>query len=535
MDTSSDRGPVDAPAGAIVDAVEGQDAPDQAGGSGAQERAFGEPDSGAPLPKRSLASNIAALATSQLITWTLTLLWTLVVPRLLGPEAIGMLVIATSLASLVTVVLSFATRDFLVREMVSDRAGSARLVTTALLTRGAAIPLGFLAAAVYGQIADLDGQAMAVMYLTAAATGCAILVDVALATFQARERMQYIAYVDVWNKSLNALGGIVLAVAGFGIVAISSFGLLIALLALGVALRWVHRLVGLGARPVPATEVLRKARPYWLVSVLFVTYVWTDGLLLGVMVPTEVVGWYGAATRLFTTLGFVAVIIMTASLPRLIAAHLESPARMYAEARQPFEWVVLAGLPLGVGMACTADDLVPLLFGSDYTNSVVPLVILALGLPLTYINTVAAQVFIAAGRPTMLVWLLSIASVSNIALNLVLIPLAQEQWGNGAIGAAASLLVTEILQMILCLAVLGRGLLVRSTLRRIGLAVLATAGMAGVVTLADATPLVVQILLGAVTFVALSLVLRVPTEQEIDVARRVRLRVQGRLSRAGRS
>ncbi|MGB7963882.1 MAG: flippase [Propionicimonas sp.] len=523
MDTTSDRrqgGGRPGPDAALLDAEV------EAFPTGSDES--GGPSAGAEAPGRSLGANVATLATSQLITWTLTLLWTFIVPRLLGPQAIGLLVIATSLASLVTVVLSFMTRDFLVREIVSDRAGVNRLVSTALLTRAAAIPLGFVAATVYGHIAGLDREAMAVMYLTAAATGCVILMDVALATFQASERMQYIAYTDVGSKSLNTLGGVLLALTGFGIVAVSSFSVLVAALALGVALWWAHRLVGLGARPAPAIQVLRKAGPYWLISVLFVAYVWTDGFLLGILVPTEVVGWYGAATRLFTTMGFVAVIVATASLPRMIAAHAESPDRMFAAARQPFEWVFIAGLPLGVGMACTANDLVPFLYGHDYANSVIPLVILSLGLPLTYVNTVAAQVFIASGRPNMIAWLLATASAFNIALNLMLIPLTQEQWGNGAIGAAASLFLTEVVQVCMCMAIIGRKLMSRPALVRLGSAALAAAGMAAAVTLTDAAPLAIQVLLGAVTFVGLCLLLRVPKTSESEMAREGLRRLRGR-------
>jgi O-antigen/teichoic acid export membrane protein len=260
-----------------------------------------------------------------------------------------------------------------------------------------------------------------------------------------------------------------------------------------------------------------------------VAYVLVDGLLLGVMAPTEVVGWYGAATRLFTTLGFVAVIVTTASLPRMITAHAESPERMYAAARAPFEWVVLAGLPLGVGLACVAHDLVPLLYGPEYVNAVVPLVILALGLPLTYVNTVAAQMFVAAGRPTMIVWLLSTASVINVGLNVVLIPLAQDRAGNGAIGAAAALVVTEIIQVTMCMAVLGRSLLIRATLVRIGSAALASAVMAGVVILSGAAPLLIQVLLGAITFTVICLLLRLPTSQEIEAAQRIRGRLTAKL------
>src|SRR4051812_10963679 len=39
-----------------------------------------------------LGRNVTALAGGQLVTWTMTLLWTLVVPRALGPEGLGIVV-----------------------------------------------------------------------------------------------------------------------------------------------------------------------------------------------------------------------------------------------------------------------------------------------------------------------------------------------------------------------------------------------------------------------------------------------------------
>lgn len=497
--------------------------------------AWAEPDSpsaGFRSPARSLGANMATLATSQVITWTVTLMWTLVVPRLLGPEAIGMLVIATSVTSVTAVVVGVTTRDFLVREMVAHASGARALLRTALVTRAAVVPVLFLAVHGYGRMAGFEGGSMTVLYLMAGATACVVLMEPALASFQAAQRMQHIAFTDVANKSLTALGGVVLALAGYGVVAIAGLTFLVAAAALCYALWWAHRLVGLGARRAPASAVLGRARPYWVVSVLFTAYVWADGIFLGLLAPTEVVGWYGAATRLFTTVGFFAVIVTTASLPKMIAAHAAGPDRMFAVARQPFEWVVLAGLPLGVGMACTADELVSFLYGPGYEPSVLPLVILSLGLPLTYINIVANQIFVASARPRLGAWLLAIAAVFNISLNLVLIPLAQERWGNGAIGAAASLLLTEILQVCLSMVVIGRGLLGAATLVRVALGAVATAGMAAVVMMADAAPLPVQVVLGVATFAGLIVLLRVPTTSEWEVARRgmQRLRSCSRIS-----
>lgn len=500
--------------------VEGASAAPGLGGAGHQSQG---------RRSRSLMANVASLAASQVITWTFALLWTFIVPRLIGPEEMGLLVIATSVTSVAAVVLGVTTRDFLVRQMVSDLPHASMLLVAALLTRVAVVPLVFLVGVAYVWFADLGGAGMAVICILAGATAFTMLTEPGLAVFQATERMQYMAYTDVVNKTLQTLGGVLLAYAGFGVVAIAGLNFVVAGLALLLALRWVHRLIGLRAHPAPVAPLVRAAGPYWLVAVFFVAYLWADGLLLGILVPTEVVGWYGAATRLFTTLMFIAAVIAAASLPRLITAHASAPERMFAVAREPFEWVIIIGLPLGVGLACVADDLVPILYGPDYVGATPALAILALGIPLMYMNIMVNQLFIAGGRPKVMATVLAAAAAVNISLNLVLIPLTQERLGNGAVGAAASLLLTEVVQVVIGMALIGRRLLIRSTLQRIVTAWIASAGMAAAVILASPTPLLMQVLVGIAVFAALAVLLHLPTPAELAAARRGVFRVQARI------
>ena len=493
---------------------------------------------GAQRPPRSVARNIVSLATSQGITWGLALLWTFFVPRLIGPEQMGVLTIATSVTALVAVVLSITTKEFLVREIVSNRSAASRLLTLALLLRLATLPAVYLTALVYAHVAELDDRAMTVLYVVAAATVCTMMAEPALATFQATERMQFIAYTDVTNKSLQTLGGILLAAAGFGVISLAGLGLGVALFTLVIALVWAHRLIGLRARPAAALPVIRRAAPYWFVAVFYVAYLWTDAVLLGVLATPEVVGWYGAAMRLFTTMMFVAVIISTASLPRLVAANSRSTEDLYLTARRPFEWVLILGLPIGVGLACTADGVVRLLYGVEYTGAVPALAILGLCLPVMYVNIQVAQVFVASGRPLVMGRILAAAAVFNVAANLLLIPYTEQRWGNGAIGAAMALLLTELCQAVLALAIVGRRLLSRATVLRVAKAAVAAGGMAALLMVLPNMPLPLEILLGAFAFLGLVVLFRLPTPDEVATARLLVARVhaavrRGRLASRG--
>ena len=82
-------------------------------------------------------------------------------------------------------------------------------------------------------------------------------------------------------------------------------------------LRWSLRHVCLQAKTdVRALRALiQESAPYWAFGVFFMIYLWVDTVMLSLMAAPADVAWYGVATRLFTTLMFVPVILSMAWLP----------------------------------------------------------------------------------------------------------------------------------------------------------------------------------------------------------------------------
>src|SRR5919199_4778372 len=93
-------------------------------------------DSLEPVPgAASIGRNLAAMASGQLVTWTMTLAWTLVVPRLLGPAGMGLIVAAWSVTGMLATVLGFGTRNYLVRAIVVTPDDAGQLIGTGVLLR----------------------------------------------------------------------------------------------------------------------------------------------------------------------------------------------------------------------------------------------------------------------------------------------------------------------------------------------------------------------------------------------------------------
>jgi O-antigen/teichoic acid export membrane protein len=461
------------------------------------------------------------LAGSQAVTWTLTLLWTLIVPRLLGPTEMGRLTTAFAVTGVLGVLLGQGTKNYLVREMVARPERGPDLLGAALVFRASVLPLFVAGILVYARFAHFGSDGAWVLYLATAATFLTLLAEPAQAVFQAVERMEYLAYTSVIDQAIQCAFGIGLAVLGFGAKGLIGCALVSAGLLLILKIHWARPQMRINLRTSPRAirSMLTESLAYWAFGVFFMIYLWIDSVILSLMAKPDVVGWYGVATKLFTTLMFVPVILSTAWLPRLVSAFEEGRDRLRDASRAPVEVVVILSLPICVAAAMTAGPVIRLLYGESYRNAGPVMAILALVIPFMYLNIMLNQVLIAARRQAQWTWVMAGATVVNPILNLILIHVCETRYHNGAIGAAIALLLTEALIVGVGMAIVGREVLCRSSVWRWVRAGAAALGMWAVMYLSRPLGIFVSAGLGAITFASLGLLLRVASAEEISATR----------------
>jgi O-antigen/teichoic acid export membrane protein len=470
--------------------------------------------------------NVVYLSGSLVATSIMTILWTLFVPRRIGAHGMGLIVMAWSGYSIFGAVGSFGMRTMLVREIAANVRRAPQLLGSAIIVRLLSILPFLLITGLYVQLGHFRDEQALVLYLATGVAVCLLLSDPYLAAFQAIERMKYLALADVLNKTLLSACGIALVVMGFGATALVALMLASAATVLALNVVWCRRYFSIDWHVEPArlAALVKDSLPYWGYSLFSTFYLWVGSAMLAVMVPTYVVGWYGGPTKLLGTLMFVPVILSMAWLPKLVSAFTESPDRLRQVAHVPTEQMLVLSLPVSVGGALIADPLIRFLYGPEFLPSIVVFIVLTLCVVPTYFNWAAYQILVACKRQAVWTKALAFVSVVNPILNLVLIPTFQGRYGNGAIGAALSFLITELLLLGIAVMVI-HPFLQRQTLTRVLKSALATLGMAGAVWLAGAVSpvgggLVVKVAVGATTFVALALLLRIATSEEIRVVRR---------------
>ncbi len=484
-----------------------------------------------------IVKNASVLFASQIITWALTLLLTIFLPRFLGPAAVGQFHLANSLWAVVAIVATFGMDVLLVKETARAPGRAAELFGTTLVLRSLLYLLGAGFLVLYTWIAGYEAETLQVIAVVGIANLIVQMTGACEALLKGVERMEFISYGNIAAKTLLTVLSIALLLLGQSVVAIAAVGIVAALVNLLLQLRYLRRLqlLTFSFQWGLARWMLRASFPYLLVYAFLVLYMQVDIVIISLLVNEEGVGWYGAADQLFGTLLFIPTVFMTAVFPALSRLYTSASESLPRLMSRSFDLLLLVSVPIGFGIIVIADSLVVLLFGPAFANSGPILAVMGLVLILTYQNMLISQFVISTDRQNVWTGIMVAAVLASIPLDLLLIPLCQQLFNNGAIGGALAFIVTELGMLLVGLRYLPQGAL-DSNNGRLALRVL-LAGMMMVAAIwwmrgwASGWLLAYPILVGAAVYVTAVLALRVVSAEERELFRQLAQNVLLRVRR----
>jgi O-antigen/teichoic acid export membrane protein len=171
-------------------------------------------------------------------------------------------------------------------------------------------------------------------------------------------------------------------------------------------------------------------------------------MLLSWLKGPHAVGIYGVAYRLLEAIVAFPGFFYVSVFPLLAqgAARRDLDNVRYV-AQRAFDLLVLAAVPVVLGTAMLAPQIVDALAGSKFGAAATPLRIVIVGAGSMFVNGLFTYVLIAIGRQALLVWVTLATLTLNVALNLALIPLYS--YTAAAAVATGSELLTLVLLLVL--------------------------------------------------------------------------------------
>lgn len=377
----------------------------------------------------------------------LTFLFTLITARLLTPEDFGIVAVAT----LTITVATFVVRQGISEALIRQSELSERHIHTAFVINLAVGTFAALAVAALAQpIAALAHKPLLAPALLVLAPQCVLSAITFVGVGLLRRRLAYrgLALRSLIGTSLGYAVVILLALHGFG-----AWSMILGQLANGLVSTIVI-LWSAGYRPrlvfarQEAHALARIAVP--IAGYALPNLVGTAAVLtLGVWLPAERVGAFYVAERLLQ-----AVFMLTGgsiadlALP-VLARLLHGGADPNLAFRRAFQIAAVVCLPAFSGLALSADLLVPLLFGPQWTEAITPTRILALSGLAASVTALSAQILIAAGDPR----------AALLAHSAAIVPGAVALAGLAPLGLVPALLGRAFAQLAGC--TVGLGLLRR--------------------------------------------------------------------------
>ncbi len=465
--------------------------------------------------------NASAMLISQVVTWTLTLVFSIVMRRVLGPEGSGHIVIAQSIWLIAGVFIGFGMDLLLTKEIARNPERAAELLGTSYLMRVGFYLIGSVVVFGYSALLGYDPQTTLLVQVVGLSTLFMQLAKASQATHQGLETMEFISISDIASKLANTLLGVLVLFLGFREMAVAWVmvaATLVLFLAQAYFLRSRHWLRPTFRRDL-TLWMLRASLPYMASVFGMVAYSELSVISISMQVDTAEVGWYGAATQIFGTLLFGAVVYNTVTFPSMARAHTATPERMPELLRRNLEFILLLSVPIGLGVFAVGDKLMVLLFGADFAPSGQILQVLGFILIFMYLNVLFGQYFNAIDRQHIWTTVVIISALLIVPLNFIMVPWAQRTFGVGALGGAFSFLITEAGQFVAGWLLVPRGTLTLRSVRYILQVSLAGVLMVACVWMVRDMFIAVPIVVGALTYPALALLLGAISQEDLALIR----------------
>lgn len=193
-----------------------------------------------------------------------------------------------------------------------------------------------------------------------------------------------------------------------------------------------------------ARALASRAAPLVAGSLLSLLVYNADLIFLRFLRGIEAVGLYAAAYAIISFLANMSVAYGSSLLPTL-SRLAEEPAAQEELYQTATAQTFAVALPIAVGGVLVAPGLIAVVFGPEYSASVLPLQILFATVLVSVFRSVGAAGLLAHGREDLILRMNGIATAANLCLNAALIPFY------GMAGAAVATVITE-----LCRATLAR-------------------------------------------------------------------------------
>lgn len=185
--------------------------------------------------------------------------------------------------------------------------------------------------------------------------------------------------------------------------------------------------------------------PLMFFSIIGSLFYWVDTLMLGYYKGATYVGHYSVAMSLAFLLLMTSELLTPLFFPMVMKAYSQRKMAIIKNlSKQLTKWIFLINLPLFLSIFLFPGAFINILFGSAFSKANNALRILSIGTLFSSVIVISNQLMYASGKSKLILSNIVISTITNIVLNIILIPIPKILFIENPYGLEGAAIATTI-------------------------------------------------------------------------------------------
>lgn len=404
--------------------------------------------------KTTIAKNASSLVAADVITIILEAILTIFIARKLGASNFGLLVFAMSFTRVSSFFIRFGFRNLISRDIAKEPGKTSDYLGHIFFIQLIFSVIVFI---VILSILHLTNSRQEKIFIVMIALFIMIMdafIEFFNAFFRGHQKTEYEALIKIILHVLTVSTGITILLLGYGLIPLLGVRLAVYLFTFFLGYSLVTKKFSRPNFHVHldlCIQIIKSAIPFATLGILVTMNAQLGTIFLSFIHGDEVTGWYSAALRLCNVFGFIPAAFIGAVLPamsKFSQNHLQN--RLIKTYEGTLKFLLIIVLPIAVGTTLLADNLILLIYGEGYQQSILVLRILIWFLVFSFLNHGYMSAFASVNNEKKFVKIQVLGTIMNVCLNIILIP------SLGIIGVSIALVASQIIIFIVSTYILTR-------------------------------------------------------------------------------
>ena len=374
-------------------------------------------------PTKNLAWPFAEKALRLFLGTALTLL----IARQIGPSEFGAFSSVFASYMLFGALVGLGLKDVVIDEIASGRTSPCMVLNTAsTIVFAASLILSVAFVVLINLIYPGYGTEFWVSFLLSA-----ILLlkgfEVLLIGLEAHAELRSISLSQQISIIVGAIGKLTILLIGATVISFATVIILEFLALYAAAMVFAsqsgHVLSLRAFRFEYAIAILKRSWPLAISSLAAIGYFYVDQIIIAMLMDTQAVGIYAAASRISQQLYVLPTVLVAAYYARLTHVHAQSPTTFDEGFKALAIVLITLALILWGVMLLLSEPLLALVLGNQFDETAPILKLHALGLVFVSLNVISGRWYVMQGLQKLTLIRQLLTAVLNVVLNFLMIPL----------------------------------------------------------------------------------------------------------------